>query len=117
MRRQKGSGDVGRGKDVKERKEKNGLDAKTMKVRRSRLIKVQRIPEAGRSVGGRGDAEVWSTIWMFRRLSRSAERFFQSAGLGRPRGRRGDPQAKVQGEREPMAGSGAWQDAGAGHKL
>lgn len=87
-----------------------------MKVRRSRLIKVQRIPEAGISVGGGEDAEVQSTIGCSGGFQKCRE-VFQSAGLGRPRGRRGDPQAKVQGERKPMAGSGAWQDAGAGHKL
>lgn len=45
------------------------------------------------------------------------QRGFQSAGLGGSRGRRGDLQAKVQGERKPTAGRGAWQDAGVGKKL
>lgn len=90
-----------------------------MKVRRSRLIKVQRIPEAGRSVGGGGGERCRGVEYNLdvQEAFQKCREVFQSAGLGRPRGRRGDPQAKVQEERKPMAGSGAWQDAGAGHKL
>lgn len=54
---------------------------------------------------------------MFRKASRSAERFSECRVREVKRQEWGGGlQAKVQGERNPMAGRGAWQDAG-GKKL
>lgn len=51
-----------------------------MKVRRSRLITVQRVPEAGTSVGGEGGCRGVEYNLDVQEASRSAERFFRVQG-------------------------------------
>lgn len=85
-----------------------------MNVGRSGLIKVQRIPEAGRSAGRLGEMQRCGVQFRCSGRLPEVQRGFQSAGLGSVKRQEGGEglQAKVQGERKPMAGRGAWQDAG-----